>query len=155
GYQMRSTRMVVLALMAAASPCLFADATPALAEEYEGFAYLNDASIPLSLQLSGGGFTATVYEDKDRACPGENAPFATLRQTVLGAPTGWMRVSYKDCKENFALICVDTDLAAKGPLPTCTAITTQPDPGPAISESFAGTVTFSAYDDASDPSITF
>jgi hypothetical protein len=74
---------------------------------------------------------------------------------VLGAATGWVRVSYKDCKESYALFCVDTDLAAKGPLPTCTAITTQAPPAPDIIESFAGAVTFGAVDDPKEPTISF
>ena len=150
---MRAARIFALAWMAAASACVAA--TFANAEEYEGFASLDDASMPLSLQLSGGGFSTTIYEDKGKACPGETAPFSALRQAVLGAATGWMRVSYKDCKENFALFCVDTDLTAKGPLPTCTAITTAAPPAPDIIESFAGTVAFGTDDDPNEPSISF
>src|ERR1051326_1702947 len=150
---MRAARIFALAWMAAASACVAA--TFANAEEYEGFASLDDASMPLSLQLSGGGFSTTIYEDKGKACPGENAPFSALRQAVLGAATGWMRVSYKDCKENFALFCVDTDLTAKGPLPICTAITTAAPPAPDIIESFAGTVAFGTDDDPNEPSISF
>src|SRR5262249_10653312 len=129
--------------------------TFANAEEYEGFAALNDAGTPLWIQLSGGGFSATVYEDKGKACPGETAPFSALRQAALGAATGWVRVSYKECKENYALFCVDPNLTAKGPLPTCTAITTQAPPAPDIIESFAGAVTFGAVDDPKEPSISF
>jgi hypothetical protein len=66
-----------------------------------------------------------------------------------------MRVSYKDCKENYALFCVDTNLTAKGPLPTCTAITTQAPPAPDIIESFAGTVSFGTGDDPKEPTISF
>src|SRR5215471_122169 len=98
---MRATRISALAWAAAVSACLAAAC--ANAEEYEGFASLDDASMPLSLQLSGGGFSAIIYEDKGKFCPGETAPFAALRQAVVGAPTGWLRVGYKDCKENFAL----------------------------------------------------
>jgi len=150
---MRFTRIAALAFVAAVSASVAA--TCANAEEYEGFASLDDASMPLSIQLSGGGFSATMYEDKGKACPGETAPFSALRQAVVGAATGWVRVSYKDCKENYALFCVDTDLAAKGPLPTCTAITTAAPPAPDIIESFAGTVTFNISDDPNEPAISF
>ena len=150
---MRFLRVFLLACVAAV--CAGVAVTSANAEEYEGFASLDDASMPLSIQLSGGGFSATFYEDKGKACPGETAPFSALRQALVGAATGWVRVSYKDCKENFALLCVDTDLAAKGPLPTCTAITTAPPPAPDIIESFAGTVTFNTSDDPSEPTISF
>jgi len=150
---MRSTRILVLAWAAAVSACVAA--ASASADEYAGFASLDDASMPLSIQLSGGGFSTTVYEDKGKACPGETAPFSALRQAMVGAATGWFRVSYKDCKQNFALLCVDPDLAAKGPLPTCTAITTEAPPVPDIIESFAGTVTFAAYDDPKEPTISF
>src|SRR5262245_12683055 len=129
---MRSTRILALAWVAAVSACLSLGAAPAAADEYEGFASLDDASMPLWLQFSGGRFSATVYEDKGKACPGENTSFAGLRQAALGAATGWVRISYKGCKDNFALLCVDTDLAAKGPLPTCTAVATQAPPGPDI-----------------------
>jgi hypothetical protein len=152
---MRCPRIVALAWMAAVSACLSLGALSAQADEYEGFASLDGAPMPLSLQLSGGSFSATIYEDKGKACPGENAPFAALRQAVLGAATGWVRISYKDCKENFALVCVDPDLAAKGPLPTCTAITTETPPQPDIIESFAGNVTYSADDDGQPPTISF
>jgi hypothetical protein len=150
---MRSTRIFALAWVAAVSTCVAA--TVANADEYEGFASLDDASMPLSLQLSGGGFSTTIYEDKGKACPGETAPFSALRQALAGAATGWVRVSYKDCKESFALLCVDPDLTAKGPLPTCTAITTAAPPAPDIIESFSGAVTFVAYDDAKEPTISF
>jgi hypothetical protein len=150
---MRCTRIIALAWLAAFSACVAA--TPATADEYEGFASIDDASMPLWIQLSGGGFSTTVYEDKGKACPGETAPFSALRQAMLGAATGWFRVSYKDCKENFALICVDPDLAAKGPLATCTAITTEAPPIPDLIESFAGTVSFSTYDDVKEPTISF
>jgi hypothetical protein len=150
---MRFTRILALACVAAVSAS--AAVTFANAEEYEGFASLDDASMPLSIQLSGGGFTTTVYEDKGKACPGETAPFSALRQALVGAPTGWVRVSYKDCKESFALLCVDPDLAAKGPLPTCTAITTAAPPAPDIIESFSGTVTFQIFDDPKEPTVSF
>jgi hypothetical protein len=150
---MRSIRIFALAWLTALLACVAANFADA--EEYEGVASLDDASMPLSIQLSGGGFSATMYEDKGKACPGETAPFAALRQAVVGAATGWVRVSYKDCKENFALFCVDTNLAAKGPLPTCTAITTAPPPAPDIIESFAGTVTFTTSDDPNEPAISF
>jgi hypothetical protein len=150
---MRSTRIFALAWLAAVSACVAA--TFANADEYEGFASLDDASMPLSIQLSGGGFSTTVYEDKGKACAGETAPFSALRQALLGAPTGWVRVSYKDCKEDFALLCVDANLTAKGPLPTCTAVTTAPPHAPDIVESFAGTVTFGTDDDPKEPTISF
>jgi len=152
---MRSPRILVLTWVAAVSACLSLGVPSAQAEEYEGFASLTDASIPLWLQFSGSSFRATIYEDRAKACPGESASFAALRQVVLGAPTGWLRISYKECKENSALFCVDADLAAKGPFPTCTAITTQAPPGPEIIESFAGTVNFSADDDPKTPAIQF
>ena len=150
---MRSMRILTLAFVAAASASVAA--AFANAEEYEGFASLDDASMPLSIQLSGGGFSATFYEDKGKACPGETVSFSALRQALVGAATGWVRVRYKDCKENFALLCIDTDLAAKGPLPTCTAITTAAPPAPNIIESFTGTVTASLSDDPNEPAISF
>jgi hypothetical protein len=152
---MRSTRMIALGWVAAISACLFLGTMRTEADEYEGFASVDNASIPQSLQLSGGSFSATVYEDKGKACTGENAPFATLRQAVVGAATGWVRISYKGCKENFALLCVDTDLTAKGPLPTCSAITTEEPSGPDIIETFTGTVTYTADDDTKAPTIRF
>jgi hypothetical protein len=153
--KMRSLRSVALAGAAAVSVCLVLGAPCAHADEYEGFASLDNPSSPQSLQFSGGSFSATIYEDKSKVCPGENASFSALRQAVLGAATGWVRIGYKDCKENFALFCVDADLAAKGPLPTCTAITTETPPAPDILESFAGTVAYSADDDPKEPTITF
>jgi hypothetical protein len=150
---MRLTRFFAICV-AAVSGCLALGAACAEADEYEGFALLNDASVPQSLTFSGGSsFSVTVYEDKDKACPGQNATFATVRQGVLGTTTGWVRLSYKDCKENVALLCVDADLAAKGPLPNCTSVTTRSAPGPTLIESFAGAVTFSDNDDDSEPSI--
>ncbi len=150
---MCSARILMLACVAAVSACVAGAA--ANAEEYEGFAALDDASMPLSVQISGGGFSVTFYEDKGKVCPGETAAFTALRQAVVGAATGWFRVSYKDCKQNFALLCVDPDLAAKGPLPTCTAITTEAPPAPDIAESFSGAVTFSMFDDPKEPTISF
>jgi hypothetical protein len=151
---MRTKRTPALA-SAALAACLLLGAASARADEYEGFAAVSDASNPLALQLIGGSFAATIYEDKGKTCAGENSGFTALRQAVLGAATGWVRVSYKGCKEDFALLCVDTDLASKGALATCTAITTQPPPGPDIIESFGGTVTTATFDDAQDPTISF
>lgn len=62
---MRSPRIFALAWAAGVSLCPFFGAPPAQADEYEGFASLDNPGSPQSLQLSGGCFSAAIYEDND------------------------------------------------------------------------------------------
>ncbi len=129
---------------------LTAAAIPSHAEEYSGLASFNYAAGagPRSIALQGGSFGTTVYEDKDQACTGGTTDFASLRRSVVEAASEWVRVSYKDCKEGFALICVDPDINGTQPPKMCASVATQAPAGPEITATYSGAVTFWVADDA-------
>ncbi len=142
--------------VAALGFCLLA-AVPARGEEYTGLASYNysTGAAPRTFALQGGGFNITAYEDKAQTCPGGNTDLAGLRRGVVDAASDWVRVSYSDCKDGFALICVDADVNGKEPPKTCASVATKAPPTPDILATYSGTVSHWASDDADNQSLGF
>ena len=147
--------MRTLPLFTAAALSMFAATLQSSAEDFSGFVALSRADDPRSLALQGGSFSTAVYEDKANTCPGANTTLANIRHVFESTNTGWVRISYKDCKENFALVCVDPDLDAKAPPTTCASVGTEVPPDPNILETFAGAVAPSVSAEKDDPTMTF